>query len=192
MTRGCVTSKTDAADLVAIADAHLVVAESFHREVLAELSVHEVVSSELAFPVTIRVDLVDEHRPLVAAVAGQVVLTVAVNVELADPAGTGHGFLEDSGKDCSALPGHVLGQADVDRQQPPNGLGGGIAGLKALGLRVAGDRRRGGPASHRGPIEKWVAAAIKLEFDPTEPTCLGHFRPVASVGVRSRRWPRPR
>ena len=83
----------------------------------------EVVSSELALPVPIRVDLVDEHRPLLAAVPGQIALTIAVNVEPADPAGTGHGVLEDAGEDGLPLPGHVLRQADVDRQQRPNGLG---------------------------------------------------------------------
>ena len=104
-----------AADLVAIADADLVVAESFDGEVLAELSVDEVVSSELALPVPIRVDLVDEHRTLLAAVPRQIALTVAVDVEPADPAGPGHGVLEDPREDRSPLPGHVLRQADVDR-----------------------------------------------------------------------------
>ena len=111
-----------AADPVAIADAHLVVAESLHGEVLAELSVHEVVSSKLAFPVPVRVDLVDEHRTLLAAVPRQIALTIAVNVEPADPAGTGHGILEDPGEDGPPLPGHVLRQADVDRQQPADTL----------------------------------------------------------------------
>ena len=110
-----------AANLVAIADAHLVVAQSLHREVLAELPVHEVVSSQLAFPVPIRVDLVDEHRTLLAAVPGQIALTIAVNVEPADPAGTGHGVLEDPGKDGPPLPGHVLRQTDVDDNNVPAG-----------------------------------------------------------------------
>jgi hypothetical protein len=39
------------ADPVAVADADLVVARSFDREVLAKLSVDEVVSAEFAFPV---------------------------------------------------------------------------------------------------------------------------------------------
>ena len=59
------------ADLVAVADADLVVAESFDGEVLAELSVDEVVSSELAFPVAVGVDLVDEDGALLAAVPGE-------------------------------------------------------------------------------------------------------------------------
>lgn len=113
------------ADLVAIPDADFVVAESFNGEVLAELSVHETVSSELELPVPIRVDLVDEHRTLLAAVPRQIALTVAGNVEPADPLGTGHRVLEDAGEDGPPLPGHVLRHADVDRQQFADRLGGG-------------------------------------------------------------------
>ena len=70
------------ADLVAIADAHLVIGESFHGEVLAELAVHEVVSSELALPVPIGVDLVNEHCALLPAVPGEIALTITLDVEL--------------------------------------------------------------------------------------------------------------
>src|SRR3954453_4888603 len=69
------------ADLVPIADAHLVVARSFDREVLAELAVDEVVSSELAFPVAVGVELVDEDRALLAAMAAEIALAVAVDVQ---------------------------------------------------------------------------------------------------------------
>ena len=74
------------ADPVAVADADLVVAQPFDGEVLAELPVDEVVAAELALPVAVRVDLVDEHGALLAAVAGQIALAVAVDVELADAA----------------------------------------------------------------------------------------------------------
>ena len=56
------------ADPVAVADADLVVAQSLDGEVLAELAVDEVGSSELAFPVAVGVDLVDEDGALLAAV----------------------------------------------------------------------------------------------------------------------------
>ena len=102
------------ADLVAVADADLVIGESLHGEVLAELSVDEVVSSELALPVTIGVDLVDEHGTLLAAVPRQIALTVAFDVELADAAGPLDGIFEDAGEDGPPLPGHVLRHADVD------------------------------------------------------------------------------
>ena len=93
------------ADPVAVADADLVVAEPLDGEVLAELPVDEVVSSELALPVPVGVDLVDEHRALLAAVPGEIALTVAVDVEPAHAAGAGDGVLEDAGEDGPPLPG---------------------------------------------------------------------------------------
>ena len=77
------TSKQRGADPVAVADADLVVAQPLDGEVLAELPVDEVVSSELALPVAVGLDLVDEDRSLLAAVPGEIALAVAVDVELA-------------------------------------------------------------------------------------------------------------
>src|SRR5262249_56740166 len=56
-----------AADAVAVADADLVVGKALDGEVLAELPVAEVVAPELALPVAVGLDLVDEHRPVLAA-----------------------------------------------------------------------------------------------------------------------------
>jgi hypothetical protein len=86
-------------DLVAIADADLVVAKPFDGEVLPELSVYEVVSSEFALPVPVGVELVDEHGTLLAAVPPGIALTVAIDVELAHAAGTADRILEDAGED---------------------------------------------------------------------------------------------
>ena len=74
-----------AADLIAVADADLVVAEALDREVLAELSVDEVVSPELAFPVAVGVELVDEDGALLATMPGEIALPVALDVELSAP-----------------------------------------------------------------------------------------------------------
>src|SRR5262249_42664723 len=75
-----------AADLIAVADAHLIVGEALDREVLAELSIDEIGPPELLLPVAVRFDLVDEDRPLFTPVPGQVALTVSVQVQPADPA----------------------------------------------------------------------------------------------------------
>jgi hypothetical protein len=56
------------ADAVAVADAHLVVGDALDGEVLPELPVGEVVASELALPVAVGLDLVDEDGPVLAAV----------------------------------------------------------------------------------------------------------------------------
>ena len=115
------------ADSVAVADADLVVTEAFDSEVLAELPVDEIVASELAFPVPIRVDLVDEHCTLLAAVPTEIALTVALDVELPDTARTLHRVLEHASEDGLALPGHILRHADVDRQQGAQGASAGLS-----------------------------------------------------------------
>ena len=70
-----------AADPVAVADAHLLVRQAVDGEILPELPIGEVVSTELALPIAIGVDLIDEDGPVLAAVPGQVSLPVAVDVE---------------------------------------------------------------------------------------------------------------
>ena len=107
------------ADLVAVADADLVVAQPFDREVLAELAVDEVVAGELVLPVAVGVDLVDEDGSVLAAVPGEIALAVAVHVEPAYAARAADGVLEDACEHGLPLPRHLLGHADVDRQQPP-------------------------------------------------------------------------
>src|SRR5262249_23556762 len=82
-----------AANPITIANADLVVRQSVHREVLAELSKHEVLSPELPFPITIGIDLIDEDGPVLAAVTLQISLAVAVDVQPADLTATAHRVL---------------------------------------------------------------------------------------------------
>src|SRR5262245_22143355 len=111
-----------AADLVAVANADLVVTQAVDREVLAELAVDEVVSTKLAFPVAVGVDLVHEHGALLAAVSGPVALPVAGDVQPAHAPRPGDGVLVDPGEDRPAAPERVLRHADVDRQQSADGV----------------------------------------------------------------------
>jgi hypothetical protein len=105
------------ADPVAVADADLVVGQPLHREVLAELPEDEVASPEFLLPVAIGPELVHEDRSHLAAVPGAIALAVAVHVEPAHAARTGHRLLEDAGEHRPPSPRHVLRHADVDRQQ---------------------------------------------------------------------------
>jgi hypothetical protein len=59
-----------APNTVMIADAHLVVGQTFDGEVLAEFPISEVGSAELALPIAVGFDLVDEDGPVLAAVPG--------------------------------------------------------------------------------------------------------------------------
>jgi hypothetical protein len=126
------------ADPVAVADADLVVAQRFHREVLSELPVHEVASPELALPIAIGIDLVDEHGPLLAAVSREIALAVAVHVEPAYAARTADRMLEDAREHGLALPGHLLGHPDVDRQQGAHRTGYATSRISSQAMRASG------------------------------------------------------
>ena len=102
-------------DAVAVADADLAVGEALDGEVLAELAVPEVVPSELALPIAVGVDLVDEHRAMLAAMGNPVGLVVAVDVDAPDHSRVGHRVLPDRRLDGLALPLHLAWAADVDR-----------------------------------------------------------------------------
>jgi hypothetical protein len=102
------------------------------------LSVDEVVSSELALPVPIGVDLVNEHRALLSAVSREIALTIALDVQLADAAGADDGVFEDAGENRLPPPVHVLRHADVDRKQPPDdGAMVAVRGKKFMRSRSA-------------------------------------------------------
>jgi hypothetical protein len=104
-----------AANLKTVADAHVMVGQSFDGEVLAKLSVDEIGSLQLFLPVTIRFDLVDEDGALFASVPGQIALTVSVQIQPADPAAAKHWILPNPGVHGPPFPLDVARQSDVHR-----------------------------------------------------------------------------
>src|SRR6476620_9547842 len=109
-------------DLIAIANTDLVVRQTLHGEVFPELAVAEVIAAQVVLPVPIRLDLVHEYRPLLAAVARQVALPVSVDVESSHELWTVHGVLPDGRMHGSALPDHVPRLTYVHRQNPARQL----------------------------------------------------------------------
>ena len=91
-------------DAISVADADFVVAESLDREVLAELAEGEVVAPHLALPVAVRVELVHVHGSVLASVALQITLAVAVHVQTPDGARPVDRLLPDSREDGLPLP----------------------------------------------------------------------------------------
>jgi hypothetical protein len=67
-------------DAISVADADLIVAEIFHSEILAELTKGKIAAAKKLLPVAIRLDLVDHHRALFAAVTGNISLSISVEV----------------------------------------------------------------------------------------------------------------
>src|SRR6516165_9583668 len=105
-----------APDTITVADADLIVRQSLRREVLAELSKHEVLAPELPFPIAIGIDLIDENGSVFATVTLQVSLAVAVDVQPPDFAATADRVLPHGRVHALAFPLDVARQADVHRE----------------------------------------------------------------------------
>ena len=106
--------KQSAADPVMVSNAHLCVRQALDGEILAELPIGEILSTQLILPIAIGVDLIDEHGPVLAAMASQVPLSVAVDVEPAHHARAFNRRLPDGGVHGLALPRDVPRQTDID------------------------------------------------------------------------------
>ena len=76
--------KQRATDAIAVSDADFIVEKTFDSEVFSELSKGEVGTTKLSFPIVVRIHLVDENRPVLSAVTGEVCLLIAIDIELAD------------------------------------------------------------------------------------------------------------
>src|SRR5579862_463611 len=109
--------KQRTADLIAVADAHGIVRQALHREVLAELSLDEVGPVQPLLPIAIRLELVDEDGALLSPVAGQIALAVSRDIQPADRAAATHRILPDPGAHNTTLPRDVPRKSDVHRYE---------------------------------------------------------------------------
>jgi hypothetical protein len=64
---------------------------------------------------TIRLDLVNEYGPLLAAVPGQIALPVSCQIQPADPTAVMHRLLPYPGANRAPLPVNVTGHSDIHR-----------------------------------------------------------------------------
>ena len=110
-----------APDAVAVADPHLVVGQPVHREVLAERAIGEIGTAQMGLPVPVRVELVHEHGSVLAAMARQVALAVAVDVQPAHHTTALDRPLPDPRVDGRVPPWHVDRQTDIDGHQRRHG-----------------------------------------------------------------------
>ena len=105
-----------APDPVAVADANLIIGHTFNGEVLAKLSEAEVIPAKFPLPVMIAIDLVDKDGPMFAAVADQVALSVAVEIERPRHAPARNGALPHRRVNRLSMPRDILWKTDVNRQ----------------------------------------------------------------------------
>src|SRR5262249_54645202 len=104
-------------NVVSVADAYLVVRHPLNGEVLAALSVCETPSTYPTPPIPVRLDLIAKVRALLASVASETSLSVAVNVEPPDHAPAFDRFLPDRRMNHLPPPCDVARKADVNRQK---------------------------------------------------------------------------
>ena len=105
------------ADAIAIADAHLFVAQPLDGEVFSKMPVSEIVPMKLRLPVTIRVQLINHHGPNFPAVSRQVALTVAVDIQPRSHSPPDDRRLPDTSANGLAAPLDITRQPDVQRDK---------------------------------------------------------------------------
>jgi hypothetical protein len=62
-----------------------------------------------------RFDLIDKHGALLAAMSGQIALTVSLEIQTTDKAAARHGVLPDPGVHSPTVPLDIARQADIYR-----------------------------------------------------------------------------
>src|SRR5262249_27130913 len=106
------------ADSEAVADAHVLVEQTFGREVLAERARAELELWSLGRPELVVLGRVCVDGLVPTAVHAQVGLTVAGEVERGNRDATAHGLLVDPRPDRLASPRHLARKPDVDGEHP--------------------------------------------------------------------------
>ena len=106
-----------AANPITVTNADLVVRQTVHREILAELPEYQVLSPQLPLPIAIRIDLVDENGAMFATVTLQISLAVAVDVQPSYLAATPDRVFPHGRAHGLAFPFNFARQADVHREQ---------------------------------------------------------------------------
>jgi hypothetical protein len=109
--------KDRSADPVSVPDANLIVGETFNGEILTKLSVLEVISAEFAFPIPIGFELIDHNRTVFTAMAFEIALGIAVQIEPSSKDTPGDGAFPDRCAHDFALPCNLVWQADVNGQK---------------------------------------------------------------------------
>jgi len=119
-----------AADPETITNADLVIGEALHCEVLSKITGHEIRPPKIARPVPVGIELVYQKRTLLAAMAAEVPLAIAIEVEPAGENPPRHRRLPDRGPNSLALPRDVLRKSDINRNDHAHhGTSGDAAGL---------------------------------------------------------------
>jgi hypothetical protein len=96
------------ADAVAVSDAHFVVGQALHREILAKLAQNEVVAMKILLPVVVALDLVYEDGAMLTAVTVSISLIIAVDVDPPHQSPPLNGMLPDRRAHDLTVPGDIF------------------------------------------------------------------------------------
>ena len=109
--------KDGGADPVPVPNANLIVGETFDGEILSKLSILEVISAEFALPIPVGFELIHHDGTLFAAVAFEIGLAIAVEIEPSSKDAPGDRAFPDRGADDFALPCNFTWEAHIDGQK---------------------------------------------------------------------------
>jgi hypothetical protein len=98
---------------VAITNTDLVISKSVNSEVFSELPEAQVITSEKALPIVIRLHLINKHCALLSTMTGEIALGITINIELARYSPSRDRKFPDCGADRFAAPCHVARKADI-------------------------------------------------------------------------------
>ena len=100
-------------DAVSITNADLMIRKSFDSEVFSELAEGKVIPSENAFPVVIRVHLINKNRALLSTMTGEIALRIANNIEREYHSSAFHRRFPDPRMDGLPVPCHVARETNI-------------------------------------------------------------------------------
>jgi hypothetical protein len=105
--------KYRAANAVSIANADFAIKKSLDGEVFSELAESKIAAAQKVLPVMVRIHLVDEYGAMLPAVAGEISLRIAIDIELAHHSPARNRRFPDRGSDGLAVPCHVAWKTDI-------------------------------------------------------------------------------
>jgi hypothetical protein len=105
--------KFSAADAVSIADAYLVIGKPLDGKVFSELTESKIAAAQKAFPVMVRVHLVNEHGAILPTVTRQIGLRIALNIESAHHSSFVHWRFPDGRSNRLSVPCHIARKTNI-------------------------------------------------------------------------------
>jgi hypothetical protein len=105
------------ANPVSVLNANLIIGQTLDGEIFTKLSVCEVISAEFPFPILIGFDLINHHSTVFAAMAFEIALGIAVEIEPSSEDTAGDRAFPDGGAHDFALPCNLRGQANVNGEK---------------------------------------------------------------------------